>query len=403
MFRILAVDDEENNLQAIKRIFLDLDDYEIVFSNNGQDAIDLANSFIPDIILLDIMMPGISGYDVCQKIKENNETANCMVLFLTGKTQLSDKIKGYKSLADDYITKPYDPDELLAKVEILLRLKKVQDELRETNLNLEKIIEQKIRQLVVQERQALVGRMVHGIIHNFRNPLSSAKGFTGLIENKLKLLLSNSNKWLPEDQRSIKEVDDYIKIITISLSKIEEMLNSLLQKGRKEAIEKYQDLNLNELIAAEINFLKTDHKFKYKVIKEFDFDLCLPIFKGNYVDFSQLVSNMVVNAVDAMRNVKKKKIIVTTKYNNGKIFMVFHDNGEGISPENIDQIFEPFFSTKAIESDENKEEVTGTGIGLYSCQQLMKTYGGNITVNSKLHVGTTFTITIPTESLSLCS
>jgi len=395
MFRILVVDDEENNLRAIERIFLDESDCELKYTDNGYDAIQLAEDFAPDVILLDINMPNMNGYEVCQKIKSNANTAKSMVLFLSGLDQLSDRLKGYEALADDFIAKPFEAKELIAKARILLRLKKAQDQLTAINLNLEKIVIQKTRQLVVKERQAIVGRMVHGIVHNLQNPLMVANGFVRRVEKIMKLLIPYTKKWPPEQQHSVEQANGNIKIVIESLGRIQELVSSLLQKGRKEMTAKYQKLNLNEIITSEVKFLEADIEIKHNVIKEFHLDSHLPEFFGNYADFSQLCSNMIKNAVDAMQDASTKKITITTKHDAENIYIYFKDTGQGILPQIIDKIFDPFFSTKALKGEEKGEEPTGTGIGLYSCQQMMKEYNGAITVESEPQVSTIFTLILP--------
>lgn len=395
MFRILVVDDEESNLQAIRRIFLDENDCELKFSDNGAEALRLAEDFTPDLVLLDIKMPDIDGYEVCQIIKSNPKTAESMVLFLSGNSQLSDRLKGYAVLADDYVTKPYESKELIAKVRILLRLKKAQDELRDAKNNLEKIVAQRTRQLVIAERQAIVGRMVHGIVHNFRNPLTIAFGFARLIEKNIGILLPYSANMPPYLQDTFEKTDGYIKQVVESTKRIEVLLESLLQKGRKDATVTDQKLNLNYLIASEVKFLEADPEFKYSVTKHLHLDPHLPDFLGNYADFSQLCSNMINNAVDAMKYSSIKEITIRTRYDTGNLYIDFQDTGQGIPPQIIDHIFEPFFTTKPLKGEESEKEPTGTGLGLYSCQQLMNAYNGSITVQSELQVGTTFTVTIP--------
>ncbi|MBI4793004.1 MAG: hybrid sensor histidine kinase/response regulator [Deltaproteobacteria bacterium] len=395
MSRILVVDDEEKYLHSIQRIFLDTTDYELQYADNGYEALRLAGEFAPDVILLDIMMPDMDGYEVCRQIKANAATAGIMVLFLSGKAGLDDRLKGYEVLADDYITKPFETEELLAKVRILLRLKKAQDELRQMNQTLEKIVAQRTRQLVLQERQAMAGRMVHGIVHNFRNPLMAAHGFASLVEQKMKHLLPCSLTWPPGQRQAIEAVNDDIKLVLASLLRIEGLVDSLLQKGRMEATDKYQRLNLNELLAAEVKFLEVDPEIKHEVSKEFQLDPQLPEFFGIYAEFSQLCGNMVKNAVDAMRHSPTKKITICTRHDAEKIYLDFKDTGQGISPEVIGQIFEPFFSTKPLKGDEKEGEATGTGLGLYACRQMMKAYHGVITVSSEPQVGTTFTVALP--------
>jgi len=143
MNRILIVDDEENILNSIKRIFLD-DNYNIEVARDGHEALKSISSFDPDLIVLDIMMPGLDGYEVCRRLKSDDKTSEIMILFLSGKITLKDRLKGYETGVDDYITKPYDPEELRAKIKILLSLKNIQKALQK-EINERKKAEEALR------------------------------------------------------------------------------------------------------------------------------------------------------------------------------------------------------------------------------------------------------------------
>lgn len=129
MSRIFVVDDDKIALKVIRRIFMD-QDYEMEMAQSGQEAVERIPRFKPDLVILDVTMPGMSGYEVCRQLKSNEQTAGTMVLLLSGRIDLEDRLKGYEMLADDYLTKPYEPPELLAKVKILLRLKTTRDEIK---------------------------------------------------------------------------------------------------------------------------------------------------------------------------------------------------------------------------------------------------------------------------------
>ena len=127
--RILVVDDDKSNCRLINRILAG-HDYEMEFAYNGEDALDLLSDFEPDLIILDIAMPGIDGYEVCRRLKSDKKTSEIMVLLLSGKSALEERLKGYEVEADDYLIKPYDNEELRAKVRILVRLKNAQKDLQ---------------------------------------------------------------------------------------------------------------------------------------------------------------------------------------------------------------------------------------------------------------------------------
>jgi len=398
MNRVLVVDDEKANLNAVGRIFSD-SGYELAFADNGNEALNAMKDLTPDLVILDIMMPGISGYEVCRRLKSDPKTARTMVLLLSGKGDIGDRLKGYEVEADDYLIKPYDSEELRAKAGILLRLKSVQDELLATNENLEKIVEAKTRDLVRKEREALVGRMVQGIVHNLRSPMTVVGGMAKLASRKLVELLGVC----PDDgkndlRRSVEMVSGYLGDIIAASQRIESIINNLLVKSGKEAAVKKQGINLNDLLANELEFLNGDMEIKHDLQKNLLLDPTLPEINGIYSDFSQVCYNLIKNASDAMQHSSKKELIITTRHDHNHIYLDFQDTGSGIAPEHLDHIFDPFFTTKALRGTEEEGEAAGTGLGLYTCAQLMEAYGAQIQVKSDLNIGTRFTIAIPLQN-----
>ena len=399
MNRIIAVDDEKNNLKAIKRIFKDLD-CMMEFAQNGEEALNLVNDFKPDLILLDIMMPGIDGYEVCRRLKSDIKTSEIMVLLLSGKSHLEDRLKGYEVDADDYITKPYDSDELRAKVKILLRLKNVQDELRILNQNLEKLVEVRTRELVKKERQAIIGQMVQGIVHNLRGPIMAVGGRAEMATIIAKELIKKSKDNFKASVESVEKIIDNLDHLTDAVNKTEMMIDTLLVKSRQEATDEKQQLNINDLLVKELEFLQPDMDLKHNVKKNLILDPSLPEIFGIYSDFTQVIYNLIANALNAMDESTEKELTIITKYYDQNIYLLFRDTGKGISTDNLERIFDPFFTTKPKKGDEKKGEATGTGLGLFTCSELMKSYGATISVKSKEGKWTTFTVKIPVEGQS---
>ena len=134
---LLIVDDDNTNLQVIGS-FLYNKNYKIILAKSGKDALKLVENNHPDLILLDIMMPGMNGYEVCEKLKANNQTKDIPVMFLTAKTETKDIIKGFKTGGVDYITKPFIKEELLARIQTHINLKVSQDLLKEQAIKIEK-------------------------------------------------------------------------------------------------------------------------------------------------------------------------------------------------------------------------------------------------------------------------
>lgn len=395
MKRILVADDDKQALKLFQRIFQD-QDYELAFADNGADALEKSREFAPDLMVLDIVMPGMNGYDVCHSIKSNPQTSGTMVLMLSGQNRLEDRLKGYQAKADDYLIKPYESRELVAKVSILLRLKKAQDQVKALNRNLERLVMDKTRALVRKERQAIIGLMVQGIVHNLKGPLTLAQWATEEAFESTQTLMSQFNQDAGESHALAKLIESDIFKAAKQIDKTFQLVGTLLIKGRQEANKFVQKLDLNDLIQKECDILEADMALKHEVVKQQHFDPDLPGISGIYSDFSQVIYNLISNALDAMKHSEKKQLVIRTVNAPEDIVITISDTGAGIEPEHMDRIFDPFFTTKPKEGQSGaSEEPTGTGLGLYTCQQLMGEYGAKLSAESKPGIGTTMTIRIP--------
>ena len=393
---ILVVDDEVNNRRAMRRIFGNAD-YSVELAESGEAAMGMIAASAPDLVILDIMMPGMDGYEVCGRLKSNPETSDIMVLLLSAKGSLEDRLKGYDVKADDYIIKPYDIDELKAKVRILIRLKNARDELKRINHDLEKVVQERTRELVKKERQAVVGQMVQGIVHNIRGPLMAASCGLEMGLDLSKTFLENTSDDRNEAEKWVQKITHQLHSATEAVKKADRLIQNLLVKGRQDAVENRQKLDLNDLIRKEVEFLDADMEVKHGIKKVLNLAPSIPTLSGVYSDFSQVIYDMVTNASDAMRHSEKKELTITTRAENNHIRVEFRDTGSGITQENLDKIFDPFFTTKPKNGDEKEGEPTGTGLGLYTCTQLLKPYAAEISVESREGEGTCFTISLPTN------
>jgi len=390
MNRILFVDDDKNMQRLIARTFAD-QNYDLEFADNGKNALSLVSTFKPDLVLLDINMPGMDGYEICHRLKSDSQTSGVMVLFQSARIFVEDRLRGYEVGADDYITKPYKMDELHAKIKILLRLKNAQDDLKIINTNLENLVKKKTKALIKKERLAIIGQLVHGIVHNLQNPVTV---FKGMVNRALKTVQELPECAEVEVGGLAAKIEQHLNVAVKSADKVELLIHNLLTKGRNESSDSKHALDLNNLIQKEIHFFNADLQFKDTIQKRLVLDDTLPYLLGTYVDFSQICANMIKNALDAMNDSPQKEITVITRHDEDMIYIEFQDTGAGISLENQERIFDPFFTTKqTIDSEEKKPK--GTGLGLYTCLEIVKSYAGEILISSQMNKGTTFTIAIP--------
>jgi signal transduction histidine kinase len=270
----------------------------------------------------------------------------------------------------------------------LLRLKAARDELGSVNRNLKALVESRTRELLRKENQAVIGRLVQGLAHNIRGPMA-------VVQARAELTTSIFRDHFRTDPEAAEDLPGVLirnqELILEAARKVEALVDNLLKKGRNEASMNTRQIDLNELIGRELEFLEADPHMFQKVDKRFLPAEGLPAITGVYADFSQVVYNLVINAAEAMDNSRRKELEIRTGFDEDSVFMVFADSGEGISPGIQDRIFDCFFSTKIHPGGQKG----GSGLGLYTCSQLMKPYGASISVENNPEGGCRFTVTIP--------
>lgn len=357
---ILIVDDIAQNIQIVANI-LKQEGYKIRFAKNGKSALEHAKNKPLDLILLDIMMPEMNGYEVCEKLKQQEATKEIPVIFLTALDEAVDIAKGFEVGGIDYITKPFNQLELLARVETHIKLKKKEIALSETNATKDKFLSI--------------------ITHDLKNPFNTLLGFS-------KLLLKNHNKY-DETKR-----EHLIQLIYESSKRGNELLQNLIhwshsQTGRL----KFNPivLNLQNIVDSVIYELKTTAE-KKKIQITPKIDNCIYVI-ADEPSTKTILRNLLSNAIKFTH--KKGEIEITstqisqnqTKY----IEIAVTDNGVGISATNQKKLF----NLKEQHSTLGTEDETGTGLGLILCQEFTKQNNGTIYVESAPEKGSRFAFTLP--------
>ncbi len=231
-------------------------------------------------------------------------------------------------------------------------------------------------ELMKESRLSSIGLLAAGIAHNIRTPLTIIMCEASMV-------------------RKYRSEDETKKLIIKQAEKIDKILDTMMIKCRKGQESDATDLDLNELLTTELDFLETDHYFKHEIQKDYQFAESLPLIKGVYSDFSQGLINIIQNAIDSMYKSDKKVLKVKTYFDNEKIGIDISDTGCGIKKENLSKLFSPFFTTKLHYTDKKTDSPRGTGLGLFSSYQILKPYGVTIDVDSGINNGTTFRLKIP--------
>jgi len=263
---------------------------------------------------------------------------------------------------------------------------------------------QLVTQLVQAEKLSAIGRLAQGIAHSLLTPLTVIRGRTQLafeeaqdcFEETLPSLLSQMAGRELEMPPDIAEVYENMRQELLAIERasktMQEIIDNLMYKSRREQEAHKQLVDINNLLWQELRFLNGDPRFKHYIEKVYNFTEEPLYIEGIYSDFSQSFFNLIRNAIDAMEGCEKPVLTITTRSDDGYVYIEFHDTGVGIPPENTPHLFEPFFTTKP--SSSSGVALTGTGLGLHSCYQLLSPYGTQFEVKSQPG-DTTFTVKIP--------
>ncbi|MCU0545906.1 MAG: hybrid sensor histidine kinase/response regulator [Oscillatoriaceae cyanobacterium Prado104] len=386
---ILIVDDNQTNLDVLFELLRNYG-FKVLVALDGESAIEQIEYIHPDLILLDIMMPGIDGFETCRRLKAEPETRDIPIIFMSALSDTLDKVKGFQTGAVDYITKPFQHEEVLSRIETHLTIRNLQKKLEEKNAelahlnqNLERLVEQKTKQLIDQEKTAIVGRLTQGMVHNLKSPLQ-------VIQTSIDLIDTRATKI--NEESLIK----YTKYIVQAVAKINQIMDTLMMKSRKEQKQDLQLVNINDLVQREIQLLDGNLYFKNKIRKKYFFDENIESMPLMYSYISQVFYNLINNAMDAMWDKKVRELTIVTRQDESKIYMDIADTGCGITPEDLSKLFDPFYTSKPAKGEEKREgEPTGTGLGLYTCIELLKPFNGEIVISSNPGKGSVFTVVLP--------
>ncbi|BAY27715.1 response regulator receiver sensor signal transduction histidine kinase [Calothrix sp. NIES-2100] len=410
---ILVVDDNPTNIQVLFDILSEIG-YRVAIAKSGEAALQRLQSYQPDIILLDVMMPGIDGFETCQRLKAESATREIPVIFMTALSDTVDKVKGLSLGAVDYITKPIQHEEALARIRVHLQLHNSQKVLEQRTSELSQALDnlkQTQMHLVQSEKMSSLGQLVAGLAHEINNPVNFIYGNLKPAEEHIQDLITFVSLYQechpqphPKIQAWMEEVD--VEYVAEDLPKL---LNSLkLGSDRIRqlvlSLRNFSRLDESELKPADIHagidstLLILQHRLKaspehptIQVIKDYG---KLPMVECYPSQINQVVMNLLSNAIDALEesrvNSTPKITIRTCVTNNNWITIAIADNGIGISEEIRSQLFDPFFTTKPIGK--------GTGLGLsISYQIITQKHNGKIYCYSTPGQGTEFIVEIPVQ------
>jgi signal transduction histidine kinase len=421
---ILLVDDNPNNLKVLSEAIQGCG-WKALMATDGESAIEQTEYARPDLILLDVMMAGIDGFETCRRLKTNPITENIPVIFMTALADSTDKVAGLEIGAVDYITKPFQHEEVIARLKLHLKIshltrtleERVQERTAELTQSLQELQQTQL-QLIQSEKMSTLGQLVAGIGHEINNPVGFVSGNLSYIEeyvNDLLRLVNLQQQKLPQPDHEIQELveeidleylaEDLPKLLTSmhqGINRLKDISLSLRTFARAD-ISSQVEFQIHEGIDSTLMLLKhrlKDNGDRPKIQVATQYGDLPPIicYPGQ---LNQVFMNIIANAIDAFDEAYENHsdqdiatcsniITITTSVDPQQktVTICIQDNGPGMLPEVQSRIFEQSFTTKPVGK--------GTGLGLaISYQIIVNKHNGQVNCLSMPGEGTKFIITLP--------
>jgi len=373
---ILVIDDNPINLGVLVEYLANYG-FTILVARDGLSGLDKAQLAQPDMILLDVMMPGVDGFEVCRRLKANKITQNIPVIFMTALTETNHKVQGFAVGAVDYITKPLQQEEVLARVMTHLQVRHLTQQLQQANQELLNINTDKDKFFSI-------------VAHDLRGPFLPLLGMSELLPKMI-------------DSGKLERVKTMSVGIHQSAQNIFDLLENLLQWSRLQmgrmAYQPIQ-LNLNQIILKNVELLGEVARDKAISLQYF-LTAQFVVYADEYM-VNTIVRNLISNALKFTpangQVILQVQLITEMSLSGQNLFVEIAviDTGVGISPVNIQKLFriDTHYSTLGTSNEK------GTGLGLLMCFEMIKKNGGKISIESQVNQGSTFKFTLPIVSIT---
>lgn len=376
---ILVVDDVPANVKVLMD-FLTSNGFKVLTAKDGQAAIKRAEYAKPDLILLDVMMPIMDGYEACKILKSQENTADIPIVFMTALADTTDKVKGFELGASDYITKPFQQEEVLARVNNHLKIVTLQKQLQVRNTELERLyLEQKQARQAAEAASKAKDTFLANMSHELRTPLNAIIGYGEIIQ---------------EDAYDLgfRDILGDLDSIQLAAKQLLALINDVLDLAKIEAEKmelQIEQINISEFIKDTVTLIQPIvQKTHNELTVECPDNIGTMNTDGKRMQ--QILLNLLGNAAKFTRD---GQIHLTARREGDTLFFDVKDTGIGIEQEQLETIFQPF-----LQGDNSRtRKYGGTGLGLALCQRICQILGGQIWVHSELGKGSQFTVELSAD------
>ncbi|MFQ3581646.1 MAG: ATP-binding protein [Chloracidobacterium sp.] len=376
---VLIVDDEATLRLVFKKV-LTKAGFTVIEATDGEDGLRQANELLPGVMLLDWVMPGLDGPEVCRQIRANPKLSDSQIIMLSSRGELDDRVQGLDAGADDYLVKPCETKELLARVRSALRIHELKHQLREQATQLQETVA-KLEELAHQREE-----FTAVLVHDIRSPLATVFGAfeltemraeeMGILDDDLRKIFQHGYRTLEHITKLVNEVLDFSKAeaggATLELAWVP--VRELIEESAAQIAltAEHKGITLRTVCAPNLPTLLLDRSKMLRAV-------------GN------LLSNAVKFTPEGGTVTLRAEQVEGTGVNAGKTFVVIHveDTGPGIPAKDLPYIFNPYYQAR------QRTRQLGTGLGLAIVQRITAAHGGQASVQSTEGVGTAFTITLP--------